>query len=291
MKLGCVLYCCIVAVSSGASAQAPNVNRFKDPTGITADPTGLRRDTSVRVHPRYPRGLEEKAITGAPVVAYVIDTTGRVELETASFVRSSRPEFIKAVCEMLPQFRFQPFLIGDQKWRVLLVESFAFNNWPEADSSAATLAARSQENFSTRPIATVVKELEPLPHCDSPSAAVGIATRECYALAYSDPVQGATSRLFPTWIELSPGSDSGAVAARAQAAVDPREWQAITAYRSWKTLPPDSIAVSFSGHYESIRLDLHHSDSGIGGRAIYLSDIVSSASPPSMRVIGTRQPC
>jgi hypothetical protein len=168
MKVRYASCLCLIALSGTLGAQATNLNRFRDPEGITADPTGLLRDPSVRPFPRYPRALQEKGITGAMVVAFVIDTTGRVELETASFVRTSRPEFVKAVCELLPQLRFQPFLVGDQKWRVLLVESFAFNNWPEPDSAAVTLAANTQEDLSTKPIAKVVERLLSLPHCDSP---------------------------------------------------------------------------------------------------------------------------
>ncbi|HEY0527809.1 MAG TPA: hypothetical protein VGD02_03200 [Gemmatimonadaceae bacterium] len=112
---------------SVANGQAPSSSRFKDPEGITADPTGLRRDPSVRVAPpKMPRDFATSRTTGAPIVAFVIDTTGQVEMETVSFVRTSRPEFMKAVCEMLPRFRYLPFMVGDQKWRVLLVESFAF---------------------------------------------------------------------------------------------------------------------------------------------------------------------
>ena len=178
MKILFASYFCLATLGRMLGAQATNLNRFKDPEGITADPTGLRRDTSVRAFPRYPRGLQEKGITGAPVAAFVIDTTGRVELETASFLNTSRPEFAKAVCDLLPKLRFQPFIVGDQKWRVLLVEMFAFNNfgppgetlrWPAPDSAASALAAHSQEDFATKPIVKVVEQLVSLPHCDSPN--------------------------------------------------------------------------------------------------------------------------
>jgi hypothetical protein len=169
MKILYASYFCLATLGSTLGAQATNLNRFKDPEGITADPTGLHRDTSVRAFPRYPRGLQERGITGAPVAAFVIDTTGRVELETASFLNSSRPAFAKAVCDLLPKLRFQPFIVGDQKWRVLLVEMFAFNNWPAPDSAASVLAAHSQEDFATRPIVKVVEQLVSLPHCDSPN--------------------------------------------------------------------------------------------------------------------------
>jgi hypothetical protein len=169
MKILHASYFCLATLGSMLGAQATNLNRFKDPEGITADPTGLRRDTSVRAFPRYPRGLQEKGITGAPVAAFVIDTIGRVELETASFLNTSRPEFAKAVCDLLPKLRFQPFIVGDQKWRVLLVEMFAFNNWPAPDSAASALAAHSQEDFATKPIVKAVEQLVSLPHCDSPN--------------------------------------------------------------------------------------------------------------------------
>jgi hypothetical protein len=169
MKILYASYFCLATLGSTLGAQATNLNRFRDPEGITADPTGLHRDTSVRAFPKYPRGLQERAITGAPVAAFVIDTTGRVELETASFLNTSLPAFAKAVCDLLPKLRFQPFIVGDQKWRVLLVEMFAFNNWPAPDSAAAALAAHSQEDFATRPIVKVVQQLASLPHCDSPN--------------------------------------------------------------------------------------------------------------------------
>ena len=75
MELRYASYFCLVAFSGTLGAQATNLNRFRDPEGITADPTGLQRDTSVRAFPRYPRGLLVKGITGALVVAFVIDTT------------------------------------------------------------------------------------------------------------------------------------------------------------------------------------------------------------------------
>jgi hypothetical protein len=169
MKILYASFFCLATLGRTSGAQVTNLNRFRDPEGITADPTGLHRDTSVRAYPRYPRGLQARGITGAPVAAFVIDTTGRVELETASFLNTSRSAFAKAVCDLLPKLRFQPFLVGDQKWRVLLVETFAFNNWPAPDSAASALAAHSQEDFATKPIGRVVEQLLLLPHCDSPN--------------------------------------------------------------------------------------------------------------------------
>jgi hypothetical protein len=177
-----IIFACLSLLFLGGSlgAQAPEAIRFKDPEDITADPTGLLRDTSdprTRPGPVYPRGLSPDRVTGASVVAFVIDTTGRVELESASFLNSSRPEFVKAVCEFLPTARFQPFLVNEQKWRVLLVEMFAFNTLALRDTvslrAASALSARSQEEFSTEPIGKVLAQLAPLPHCDGSASATG----------------------------------------------------------------------------------------------------------------------
>jgi hypothetical protein len=171
MKTCYTLSLCLLIAGRVANAQAATSTRFKDPEGITADPTGLRRDPSVRVAPpKMPRDFATSRTTGAPIVAFVIDTTGQVEIETVSFVRTSRPEFMKAVCDMLPRFRYLPFMVGEQKWRVLLVESFAFTVGLQIDTSATALAARMQEDFATKPIAKVVEQLSPLPQCPSPAS-------------------------------------------------------------------------------------------------------------------------
>jgi hypothetical protein len=120
---------------------------------------------------------------------------------------------------------------------------------------------------------------------------VSITSPECYALTYSDPVREATPKLFPVWVELFSGSDSGSVVGRPHQEFNPREWPAMNTYRWWKTLPPDSIEVNFSGNYEAIHLHFRRSGSGIIGRATFLSDIVDNGPLPSMSLVGTKGPC
>jgi hypothetical protein len=121
--------------------------------------------------------------------------------------------------------------------------------------------------------------------------AVSIISPECYALTYTDPVRDAAPRLFPVWIELSPGSDSGSVVGRPHQDFDPREWPAMNTYRWWKHLPSDSVEVNFSGNYEAIHLHFLRSGLAVIGRATFLSDIVDNGPLPSMRFTGTKQPC
>jgi hypothetical protein len=159
-------------VSARLPAQTLAPSRFHDPEGITADPTGLRRDTTVKLHPpgpRYPQAQEARGINAAPVVAYVIDTTGGIELETVSFLNSSPPEIVDAVCAFLPMKRFEPLVVADQKWRVLLVDMYGFTIWRNPDTTmlkaATSLEKRTQEEFATSPISKAVARLNPLPHC------------------------------------------------------------------------------------------------------------------------------
>jgi hypothetical protein len=120
---------------------------------------------------------------------------------------------------------------------------------------------------------------------------VRIISPECYALTYTEPVGNATPRLFPIWVKLLPGLDSGSVAGRPHKDFDPRDWPAMNTYTWWKTIPSDSIEVNFSGNYEAIHLHFERKAAGVEGRGTYLSDLVDGAPLPSMRFVGTKQPC
>jgi hypothetical protein len=114
-----------------------------------------------------------------------------------------------------------------------------------------------------------------------------IRSPECYTLAYSDPVKNAPVRLFPVWVELFPGSDSGSVILRHRPKFDRPGWP----YTWWKKLPLDSIEVNFSGNFEAIIIHVQRIGAQVVGRATYLSDLVEPDPQPSMRVEGTREVC
>jgi len=124
----------------------------------------------VRAFPKFPSDLASQGISGAVVVAYVIDTTGRVETGSASFLLATHPEFADAVCSSLPKVRYQPFLVANRKVRVLVVQLHEFvapggsSDSPEI-VDALHLQARAEDEFTQTPIATLADELERLPHC------------------------------------------------------------------------------------------------------------------------------
>jgi len=123
----------------------------------------------VRDFPKFPSDLASRMISGAVVVAYVIDTTGRVELASTSFLKATHHEFANAVCDYLPNVRYQPFLAGERKLRVLVVQIHEFVAPGSSDSpeiaAALRLQSRTEDEFTRTPLVTIVNELEKLPHC------------------------------------------------------------------------------------------------------------------------------
>ncbi len=151
-----------------AIAQDSASSRFGDVGNITADPTGLIREMLHPPAPRYPTNPEGKRVTGGVVLAYVIDTTGAIDVQSASFLNDPPQEFLTTTCAFLPKLRFKPFVVANQKWRVLYVDSYSFN-WLVADTAKVHAVSRmqnqKQEEFSTEPIERATASLERLPHC------------------------------------------------------------------------------------------------------------------------------
>ena len=153
-------------------AQAPDKPvRFRDPANITGDPTGMRLIPPIGIHMPYPDAERAADHTAFPVVAYVVDTTGVIESATISFLDDTKPPFRKALCEYLPQLRYEPLVVAGMKMRVLVVESYGFNSLTSPDASGKVrshlLARQLQETFATQPVENVLPELERRPHCDN----------------------------------------------------------------------------------------------------------------------------
>jgi hypothetical protein len=167
----------VLTLASPLRAQAPESPRasvrFRDPASITGDPTGLRQIVPFPFRElRYPDRARADEHTAAPVVAFVVDTMGRVELSTASFLNDVEPEFQRSICRLLPSLRFEPLVIASQKMRVLLVQFYGFNTLTKPDGVGLALASalmhERQEAYATQPVENVIPELESRPHCDDP---------------------------------------------------------------------------------------------------------------------------
>ena len=119
--------------------------------------------------------------------------------------------------------------------------------------------------------------------------AATVSGNECYALTYSD-TSARGSGLFPTWIELRPGMDSGRVVGHRHPSVSEADWNALLKYTGWKKIPGDSLEIMFTGSFEGIRMHAAHSNDTLSGQATWLTDVVGLATP-SLEFVGTRTSC
>jgi hypothetical protein len=119
---------------------------------------------------------------------------------------------------------------------------------------------------------------------------VNVSSPECYTLAYSDPIRNASARLFPVWVGLKPGADSGGLIGRSDQDVKD-SWRTMTESAGWKRIAGDSLELMFSGSSEAISIHVARAGSNLLGRATWLSDIIGPDPKPSMGVEGTRESC
>jgi TonB family protein len=70
--------------------------------------------------PRYPAVLEQARASGAVIVQFVVDTSGRVDLSTVRILEASNDLFAASVREVLPQWRFRPASAGERAVKQLV---------------------------------------------------------------------------------------------------------------------------------------------------------------------------
>jgi TonB family protein len=76
--------------------------------------------------PRYPSQLVSRGIESNFNVSFVVDTTGTVDEKTIELPRTIESEFIRAVAEVLPSWRFLPAVLGGRHVRQRVVQPFTF---------------------------------------------------------------------------------------------------------------------------------------------------------------------
>ncbi len=101
---------------------APDINALIGDGGVLlADqverPVVLDRRSPL---PRFPQLLKDAGVEGMVRVSFVVDTLGRVELETVRMVESTHPAFAVAVQVTLPRLRFAPARVGGRGVRQLV---------------------------------------------------------------------------------------------------------------------------------------------------------------------------
>jgi len=112
---------------------------------------------------------------------------------------------------------------------------------------------------------------------------VSVVSAECYNLSYSEAVGSASPRLFPAWLMLRPGTDSGSVVGHP---VD----DSLLKYSGWKRIAADSLEILFTGNFEGIKIHVARAGANLKGRATWLTDLVGLPEA-SMLIVGNRKQC
>jgi protein TonB len=77
--------------------------------------------------PRFPDILQSSGAGGEVLVQFVVDTTGRVEMNSLKILKSTNELLTREVRQVMPRLRFYPAEVGGRKVRQLVQIPFAFN--------------------------------------------------------------------------------------------------------------------------------------------------------------------
>ena len=76
--------------------------------------------------PRYPEILRTAGVEGEVLAQFVVDTSGRVEMNTFKILKSSHDMFIAAVRNAMPNMRFIPAEVGGRRVKQLVQQPYTF---------------------------------------------------------------------------------------------------------------------------------------------------------------------
>ena len=97
-----------------------------------------RADSGSRPQPLYPETLLFTGVPGHVLAEFVVDTLGRVELDTFGVISSTNTNFTQAVQRALPDWAYAPAMLNGRRVRQLVQQPFTF----VVDSSAVRRARR-----------------------------------------------------------------------------------------------------------------------------------------------------
>jgi hypothetical protein len=97
-----------------------------------------RSDSASRPQPLYPETLLFTGVPGHVLAEFVVDTLGRVELDTFGVILSTNPKFTQAVQRAIPEWAYAPAMLNGKRVRQLVQQPFNFI----VDSTAVRRANR-----------------------------------------------------------------------------------------------------------------------------------------------------
>jgi len=108
-------------IGTPSSAGAPDPGALPGPGVLLVDQVEVPAAFDTRSPlPQFPQVLRNAGVQGMARFRFVVDTLGRVELETVQVVESTHPAFALAVRVILPRMRFAPARVGGRPVRQLV---------------------------------------------------------------------------------------------------------------------------------------------------------------------------
>jgi TonB family protein len=155
------------ATASRATQSAESGPRFPNAGQLTIAMAGdsLPRPARIDRGPRYPVGLRGEGVAGQLMAAFVIDSTGRVEFSSITFVESAHADFHKSVCDFLRDARFVPPRSDGVPQRTLVFMPFRFWLSTAPPLGPQTNVQVYQMRARQLPREELIAELEKGPHC------------------------------------------------------------------------------------------------------------------------------
>jgi TonB family protein len=92
--------------------------------------------------PRYPDILKKAGVSGEVIASFVVDTTGKADVNSLKVLRSSHELFVNSVATALQDMRFTPALVGGRKVKQLVMQPFVFQI-ADSTNAASKLAPRN----------------------------------------------------------------------------------------------------------------------------------------------------
>lgn len=157
---------CAAAASAVSSHSAPEEKRFPLAEELVlADSAEAQVPTNGLPLPRFPFAERSRGEEAAFVAAFVLDTLGRVESRSVTFVGDAPVPFARAVCEYYAAARYRAVRRDGVARRALIVVPWTFGlqggRWEKRTIDASPVRERLRQEGAVAAAA----ELDSLPHC------------------------------------------------------------------------------------------------------------------------------
>lgn len=172
-RLVCVslgLAACATA-SRAADTLAPSEARFTDLASIVISDSGEGSLIPYTARVRYPEIQRTTNAEAAFAFVFVLDTTGKAEYPTISFIGNAQQPFFVEACRWLRMVRFERVRRDGVARRSLVVGNLSFTLQRRPEEAEHYVPIREvdvepiRRALRTKGVASSVQELEARPHC------------------------------------------------------------------------------------------------------------------------------